>query len=59
MVSKQEIVDNGYDLSINKYKEVEYVAVVYPPTSEIMANIRELEMEVGKEMEELEKLLEG
>ena len=45
MVPKQEIVDNGYDLSINKYKEIEYVAVEYPPTSEIMANIREIEME--------------
>ena len=40
MVPKQDIVDNDYDLSINKYKEVEYVKVEYPPTSEIMANIR-------------------
>jgi len=50
-------VGNGYDLSINKYKEVEYIPVEYPPTSEIMANIRELEMEIGNEMDELEKLL--
>jgi type I restriction enzyme M protein len=57
MVLKQEIVDNGYDLSINKYKKVEYVAVEYPPTSEIMANIREIETEIGVEMEELERLL--
>ena len=57
MVPKQEIVDNDYDLSINKYKEVEYVPVEYPPTSEIMANIREIEIEIGNEMEELEKLL--
>lgn len=57
MVSKQEIVDNGYDLSINKYKEVEYVLVEYPPTSEIMANIREIEREIGNEMDELERLL--
>ena len=57
MVSKQEIIDNDYDLSINKYKEVEYQKIEYPPTSEIMANIRELEMEIGKEMDELEKLL--
>ena len=57
MVPKQDIVDNGYDLSINKYKEVEYVAVEYPPTFEIMADIREIEMEIGKEMDELEKLL--
>ncbi|MCR4637245.1 MAG: type I restriction-modification system subunit M [Butyrivibrio sp.] len=57
MVPKQEIVDNGYDLSINKYKKVEYVAVEYPPTEEIMANIRKLEMEIGQEMDELEELL--
>ena len=57
MVSKQEIVDNGYDLSINKYKKVEYVPVEYPPTSEIMANIKELEQQIGQELQELEKLL--
>lgn len=57
MVPKQDIVDNAYDLSINKYKEIEYIAVEYPPTSEIMANIREIEMEIGKEMDELERLL--
>ena len=57
MVPKQDIVDNDYDLSINKYKEIEYIPVEYPPTIEIMTNIRELEMEIGKEMDELEKLL--
>ena len=57
MVPKEDIADNGYDLSINKYKEVVYEKVEYPPTSEIMANIREIEMEIGKEMDELEKLL--
>ena len=57
MVSKKEIADNDYDLSINKYKEVEYVAVEYPPTSEIMANIREIERQISREVDELEKLL--
>ena len=57
MVSKEEIATNDYDLSINKYKETEYVAVEYPPTEEIMTNIRELEMQIGHEMDELEKLL--
>lgn len=57
MVPKQDIVDNDYDLSINKYKEVEYVKVEYPPTSEIMANIREIEAEIGREMDGLERLL--
>ena len=58
-VPKQEIVDNGYDLSINKYKKTEYVAVEYPPTSEIMADLRKLEQEISVEMDKLEKLLNG
>ena len=57
LVPVQEIIDNEYDLSINKYKETEYVPVEYPPTSEILAKLRELEQEIGKEMDELEKLL--
>lgn len=57
MVPKQEIVENDYDLSINKYKKTEYVAVEYPPTSEIMANIREIEKQIGQDMDELERLL--
>jgi type I restriction enzyme M protein len=56
-VPKQEIVDNDYDLSINKYKETEYIPVEYPPTEEIMAELRELEMKISAEMEELERLL--
>lgn len=56
-VSKQEIVDNDYDLSINKYKEIEYVPVEYPPTSEIMANLRSLENEIKTAMDELEAML--
>ena len=58
-VSKQEIVDNDYDLSINKYKKVEYVPVEYPPTSEIMAELKELENQIKTEMDELEALLNG
>ena len=57
MVPKDEIVENGYDLSINKYKQVEYVAVEYPPTEEIMAELHELEMEITKGLAELEELL--
>lgn len=58
-VSVQEIKDNEYDLSINKYKEIEYIPVEYPPTSEIMANIKELEKEISEQMAELEKMLEN
>lgn len=57
-VPKEEIVENDYDLSINKYKKVEYKAIEYPPTKEIMANIRAIEKQIAVEMDELEKLLE-
>ena len=59
MVPKQEIVDNGYDLSINKYKQVEYEKIEYPVTAEILANIKALHKEIAKEMEELEAMLNG
>ena len=58
-VPKQEIVDNDYDLSINKYKKTEYVAVEYPPTGEIMADLDGLYKELGSLLEELGGLLNG
>ena len=56
-VDKSEIVNNGYDLSINKYKEVEYVPVEYPPTSEIIAELKRIEADIEKGLEELEAML--
>lgn len=56
-VPKQEIADNDYDLSINKYKKVEYVPVEYPSTAQIMADLHELEMEITAELAELEGML--
>ena len=56
-VPKEEIVGNDYDLSINKYKEIEYVPVEYPPTSEIMAKLHELEAEIAKNLAELDEML--
>ncbi len=58
-VEVQEIIENGYDLSINKYKKVEYVPVEYPPTEQIMAELHELEMEITKGLAELEEMLEN
>lgn len=56
-VDKEEIVSNGYDLSINKYKEIEYIPVEYPSTEEIMNSLEELEEKIHKEMSELKQLL--
>ncbi len=57
LVDKKEIADNDYDLSINKYKEVEYIPVEYPPTEELLAEINELEIDFQKTLAELEELL--
>lgn len=57
LVDKQEIINNDYDLSINKYKEVVYEKVEYPPTSEILADIEALNKEIEKNFEELKALL--
>jgi Type I restriction-modification system methyltransferase subunit len=56
-VPKQEIVDNGYDLSINKYKQVEYVAEKYPEPKEILDKILQLDEEIAKELSELKRML--
>jgi len=56
-VSKAEIVENGYDLSINKYKKTEYKPVEYAPTSQIVAELHELEAEIAKSLAELEGML--
>ena len=56
-VPKAEIVENGYDLSINKYKKTEYKPVEYPSTQEIMADLHELEMQITQGLMELEGML--
>ncbi len=56
-VPKEEIAENDYDLSINKYKKTEYKPVEYPPTSEIMADLRKLQNQIGEAMNELEGML--
>ena len=56
-VPVQEIIDNGYDLSINKYKEVVYEKVEYEPTDVILGKINALETEIQSELKELQKLL--
>ncbi len=56
-VPKSEIEENDYDLSINKYKKTEYVAVEYPPTEEILAELDALNAQVVQEMAELKAML--
>ncbi len=58
-VSKDEIAENDYDLSVNKYKKTEYVAVEYPPSEEIISNINNLEVQFNDAVKKLEALLNG
>lgn len=59
LVPKQEIVDNDYDFSFNKYTETEYEQVEYPPTSEILAELDELNAQMAADLAELRNMLEG
>ena len=56
-VTVEEIRDNGYDLSINRYKEIEYEEVHYDSPQEIMLRIRELEMDITAGIEELAEMI--
>lgn len=56
-VSAEEIRKNGYDLSINKYKEVVYEKVEYRSTKEIFDEIDELNRQASIIEAELRKML--
>jgi len=57
LVDKQEIIDNNYDLSINKYKQVEYISEEYPAPIKILKEIQEMEEQITKGLKELEGML--
>lgn len=57
-VGKEEIASNEYDLSINKYKQVEYEEVVYDAPSIILERIESLEEEITQGLKELKGMLE-
>ncbi|WP_203363662.1 class I SAM-dependent DNA methyltransferase [Bacillus sp. REN10] len=56
-VPVDEIRENGYDLSINKYKEIEYEEVEYEKPEVIITNIKKLENEILMGISELEEIL--
>ena len=57
-VTKDEIAENDYDLSINKYKSIEYTPVDYPSSDEIMRRLFRLKNEYADELDKLNSLLE-
>ena len=56
-VPAEEIRANGYDLSINRYKEVPYEEQQYDPPKVILARLRALEDDIRKDLDELEGML--
>ena len=57
MVPKEEIEKNEFDFSFNKYTETVYERKEYPPTSEILADLAELNKEIASGLKELEAML--
>ena len=58
-VSVEEIRENNYDLSINKYKEIERERVEYEPVKDILTRLEKTEGDYLKGYSELYKMLEG
>jgi len=56
-VPKADIAAQGYDLSINRYKEVVHEAVEHLPPREILAKLAKLEEEIQVGMKALEEML--
>ena len=56
-VPKAEIAGNEYDLSINRYKEVDYETVEYDPPKVILKRMGTLEAEIAEGRVELEGML--
>jgi type I restriction enzyme M protein len=56
-VPKADLVAQGYDLSLNRYKEVVHTEVAHRPPAEILAALAKLETEIQQGMKELEGML--
>jgi type I restriction enzyme M protein len=58
LVDKADIEKNDYDLSINRYKEIEYEKIEYDAPWVIMTRLDELGLEISSKMEELRGLID-
>lgn len=57
LVPKADIAVQGYDLSLNRYKEVVHEEAAHRPPGEILGNLAKLEAEIQQGMKELEGML--
>ncbi len=55
--AKEEIAAQGYNLSLNRYKELVHEAVEHRPPLEILAELRAIEQEILQGIEELKGML--
>ena len=58
LVPKDEIAGNDYDLSINRYKEVEYEEVEYESPLVIIERLAALERDITQGVKQLTEMLE-
>jgi type I restriction enzyme M protein len=56
-VNKEDIVENDYDLSINRYKEIVYEEVEYEEPKVIIKKIRNLEQQILDGLDDLERMV--
>lgn len=56
-VPKAEIAENGYDLSFNRYKEIEYEEVEHRAPEEILDELDALELEISDGLKKLRGML--
>lgn len=57
LVPKADIVEQDYDLSINRYKEIVYEEIEHQAPQEIIAELRVLEAEIQQGLDELSEML--
>lgn len=56
-VSREEISNNKYDLSLGRYKEQKHEVENYDPPKEILDRLQSLESQIQQDLKELESLL--
>ena len=56
-VPKADIAAAGYDLSLNRYKEVVHEEVAHESPAAILADLRRIEAEIAEGMKRLEEMV--
>ena len=56
-VARAEIAEQGYDLSLNRYKEATHEEIAHRPPLEILADLDRLESEIQQGMSDLKAML--